>query len=188
MSLFSNIRISKYSDFVATVLCVLILGCSLTMTSSYATSPSIIIDYLHTDELLTLTKTYFGPGAFTEVQNIVSGDSANRSGAKSPYDPSFRSLDQSTTLKKVFRYLWTATNQDKTTHPFRQFIADLNRKPVLRSLIRSPHYSGCLLVVAELQQEAGHQYMVLRYQSHQFTGCQSTYGQRFETRTRFTLP
>jgi len=136
------------------------------ITVSHATPASTLTTYLNRVELFHLTKTYFGNDALAKVENIVEENTGRRSSSNSPYGHSFESLDNPATLTRVFRYLWKAANENKMTDKFGLFLAELNRKPVIRGFTRSPEFSGCLLVSVEVQPKGDSQFMLLQYKAH----------------------
>ena len=175
------------SCFAVTVCRFFMLASFFAITVSHATAPSTFTTYLNRGELFNITKTHFGPDALVLVQNIVMENTGRRSSSNSTYGDSFESLDSSATLMRVFRHLWKTADENNTTDKFGLFLAELNRKPVIRGFTRSPRFSGCVLVSVEVQPEGDNQYLLMQYKAHQFPGCRSTYGKSFNTSTRFIL-
>ena len=180
-------RPTRLSGFSAIVCRCLILASFLVITVSHATAPSTFTTYLNRGELFNITKTHFGPDALALVQKIVMENTGRRSSSNSPYGDSFESLDNRSTLMRVFRHLWKTADENNMTDKFGLFLAELNRKPVIRGFTRTPRFSGCVLVSVEIQPEGDNQYMLMQYKAHQFPGCRSTYGKSFNTSTRFIL-
>ena len=183
-TLFRPTRLSGYSGIVCRCL---ILASSLVITVTHATPASTFTTYLNRGELFNITKSHFGPDALAQVQNIVMENTGRRSSSNSPYDDSFESLDTRSTLMRVFRHLWKTADENNTTDKFGLFLAELNRKPVIRGFTRTSRFSGCVLVSVEIHPEGGNQYMLMQYKAHQFPGCSSTYGKSFKSSTRFIL-
>ncbi|MFC1665796.1 hypothetical protein ACFL17_09265 [Pseudomonadota bacterium] len=178
---------SSLSNFTGVVYPLLILTSFLVITVSHATAPSTFTTYLNRGELFNLTKSHFGPDALVQVQNIVMENTGRRSSSNNIYGDSFESLDNRSTLMRVFRHLWKTADENNMSDKFGLFLAELNRKPVIRGFTRTPRFSGCVLVSVEIQPEGDNQYMLMKYKAHQFPGCNSTYGKSFKTSTRFIL-
>jgi len=176
---------SSFSNFTGIVCRLLILASFLVITVSHATAPSTFTTYLNRGELFSLTKSYFGTDALTKVQNIVKENTGRRSSSNNLYGDSFESLDRPDTLTRVFHLLWKTADENNMADKFGLFLAELNRKPVIRGYKRSRKFSGCLMVSVELQ--ATEAILLMHYKANQFSGCSSIYGKSYKATHRYIL-
>jgi hypothetical protein len=166
-------------------LCSLMVSGMAEWTS--ATPPSLVVYFVNPPGLAAAVEKHFGEPAASRVLGGMMGHVNERPPLVNPYGAPFIAVKDEFAMLSILVDLWRTKMGTEDPRGFVRFLTSVNKAPIVRGMVGTPGYSGCVVVLFSLAEEHGRRFLDVRLSAFQFRGCGRTAGSKFETHGRVAL-
>jgi hypothetical protein len=152
-----------------------------------ASPPSVVMYVVDPPGLAGMIGTHFGEPAAARALGELTRHVDVQPQLINPYRAPFVAVRDELTVLSILAGLWKDANGREDPREFKAFLAAVNQAPLVRGMVRTSAYRGCVIVRFSLADEGGRPFLDARLAAFRFRGCGPTYGSRFRTGSRLAL-
>ncbi len=157
---------------------ILAIALALSRTAG-ATQPSVLVYVVDIDSLGSIAAEHFAADAAARLHADLQAGANAAPPLINPSPDRYTALSQISTTGLALRTAWRAAPPTlDRRHRFESFLAAVNDAGVVRALISSPGYQGCLGVELSLRQRAERLVLHENLSAFAFDGCSQLTSER----------